>query len=165
MGVVTTSLCTCVPGKSFENLYSLVFSPGKSFETSRQQKFWKVQKFIQQLQGKTLRNLEKQKCSKFTSTARKCLYIVGKVHWTGLQASVTHQKVVSETRDCANFVDGLRFNPFRYKPPLVVFRIFRSKWKLFRFSSKLFGGAFTYLRTLQKKFDPPNCWSLCIRNF
>ena len=61
VGVVTTSLCTGVPEKNFEKLYSLAFSPGKTFETSRQQKFWKVQKFIQQLQGKTLRNLEKTK--------------------------------------------------------------------------------------------------------
>jgi len=107
VGVVAISLWSDALEKSFEKLYSLVFSPGKCFETSRHQKFLKVQKFIQHLQGKTLRNLEKQKCSKFTVAVRKSLPTVGKVQRRGLSSSDTHQKVVSETGNCANSVDDL----------------------------------------------------------
>jgi len=106
-GVVTISLCNDGPEKGFEKLFPAVFSPGKAFETSQHQKFRKVQKFIQHLQGKTLRNLEKQKCSKFTVAVRKSLPTVGKVQRRGLSSSDTHQKVVSETGNCANSVDDL----------------------------------------------------------
>ena len=71
VGVVTISLCTDAPEKGFENLFSAVFSPGKTFETSQHQKFLKVQKFIQHLQGKTLRNLEKTKVLEIHRCSKK----------------------------------------------------------------------------------------------
>ena len=71
VGVVAISLWSDALEKSFEKLYSLVFSPGKCFETSRHQKFLKVQKFIQHLQGKTLRNLEKQRLLEIHRSSKK----------------------------------------------------------------------------------------------
>ena len=78
--------------KSLKKLCSAVFSQGTAFETSGDQKFLKEQKFIQDLQGKTLRNLEKQKCSKSTATAKKLFPTVGKVQLKGSSSSETQKK-------------------------------------------------------------------------
>ena len=84
-----------------------MFSPGTTFKTSGDPEISDEKKFIQNLQGKTLEDLEEQKCSKYTAPAKKLFLTVGKVQRNALFSSDTSKKVGSEAGNNANTVDNL----------------------------------------------------------
>ena len=133
--------------KEFRKMVFFSIFPRKKFWNFSESEISEGSEIHSTLTRKNLRKLEKQKCLKFTCTARKCLYIVGKVHWTGLQASATHQKVVSETRDCANSVDGLSKSLLHQKLSRISFFL----------SENRFGMSPTLQKRILKSVESEKC--------
>ena len=95
MGVVAISLWSDPLEKSFEKLCSAVFSQGTRLKTSGDPEISDEKKVRKELARKNLRDLEKQKCSKYTAPAKNFFLTVGKVQRKAIFSSHTSKKVLS----------------------------------------------------------------------